>query len=74
MTRAERNRRSSLPVSRNLIPIRISDSRQFAVPSVGASQQTVRHHKPRNTWHQRGWSGVSPYYATAITVDRRWDK
>jgi hypothetical protein len=35
---------------------------------------TPRRHKPRNTWHQPGWSDTSPYYRTMTTIDRRWDK
>lgn len=37
-------------------------------------QSVPRQHKPRNTWHQPGWSDVSPYYRTMATIDSRWDK
>lgn len=42
--------------------------------TVGASSQTPKNHRPRNTFYQRGWSDVSPYYFNAVTIDRRWDK
>ncbi len=38
------------------------------------AHDTPRRHKPRNTWHQPGWSGISPFYWNLTTIDGRWDK
>jgi hypothetical protein len=48
--------------------IRVSD-----VPAL-MRHDAPRRHKPRNTWRQPGWSGVSPYWHNMTTIDRRWDK
>lgn len=43
------------------------------IPALMVGPQT-RRPKPRNTWQQRGWSDVSPYYHNMTTIDARWDK
>lgn len=43
------------------------------IPALMVGPQT-RRPNPRNTWQQRGWSDVSPYYHNMTTIDARWDK
>lgn len=75
MMRSERNRRSSLPVSRNLIGDRTIPAHLRSAQSVGAAVPNRARstkgalHGTRSLWHN-----LSPYYMNGITIDSRWSK
>jgi hypothetical protein len=78
MTRNERRaqfRRNNVTAAPAIEPM-LKTSRAIRDSDIPALMRhdTPRRHKPRNTWHQPGWSDVSPYWHNMTTIDKRWDK
>lgn len=74
MTRTERNRRSSLPVSRNIVAVSDRQIPAHLRPTVTASLRdpSIRRGKVRNKPAGNMWANLSPYYANSVTIDSRW--
>lgn len=75
MTRTERNRLASLPVSRNIIqPVSDRPIPAHLRPVVTSTLRdpSIRKGKVRNKPASNMWASLSPYYSNAVTIDSRW--
>lgn len=76
MHKHERNRRSTLPVSRNIVGPS-TPNRDTCIPLTSLTVVTITGVGPRKGRARQKigmWGNVSPYYRTAATHDPRWSR
>ena len=78
MTRAKRNQRATLPVSRNIVgPATANEDSSIPLgplTAVDMRDHAGRKGKVRNKPRSQMWSTLSPYYCNSVTIDARWNQ